>query len=290
MTPNVQIKKKKVGLAISGGWIRAISAIGVIQVLEENNVPIDLVSGCSAGGGVAAAYAAGSLEEFRNRFRKGSWKDYWRIIFEPTLPKEGLLRGRRTREFFKEFFGQKDFSDLDKKLFIAVTDLNSLSPVIIEDGNIVEAVQASVSIPGMFVPVKNEDKIFADGGNFNLIPSEILYQRGAEYVIATDLTQSPNIFNKTLGSIKKTFGYKQKSFEIGAGKNPNILRLIWRAANLSSTKIENFYPQNYHYDIVIRPNISSVKRWHIGKIDFLIQQGRQAALRSLNRIKKDLEI
>jgi len=287
---NIEKTRKKVGVAVSGGWIRAMAAIGVIEVLEENNVPIDFISGCSAGGGVAAAYAAGNLEKLRSRFRKGTWKEYWQIIFEPTLPKEGILKGRRTREFFKEFVGEKDFSDLNKKLFIAVTDLKTLCPVIIEKGKVTEAIQASVSVPGMFVPIKDdENRIFADGGNFSLIPSEVLYKNGADYVIATDFTQSPNFFNKTLGKIKKKFGLCNKDFKI-CEKKPNIFRLIWRAASLSSTKIDNFYSHSYHYDILIKPDIANVRRWHINKVDYLIQQGRQAALRKLNQIKNDLEI
>ncbi len=289
MPDGANIERKKVGVAISGGWIRAISAIGVIQVLEENNVQIDLVSGCSAGGGVAAAYASGNLEKFRSRFHKGSRRDYWKIIFELTLPKEGLFKGKKTREFFKEFFGEKTFFDLDKKLFIAVTDLNSLSPFIIKEGSLVEAVQAGVSVPGMFVPIKDKDMIFADGAHFNLIPTEVLYENGADYVIATDLSKSPNIIDKILGKVKNKLGQKDKTFKT-IKKNPNIFRLISRAVNLSSVKVDNFYSHNYRYDILIKPDIQSVRRWHVSKVDYLIQQGRQAGLKALNKIKNDLGI
>jgi len=282
--------RKKVGIAISGGWIRAMAAIGVIEIFEENNVEIDLVSGCSAGSGIAAFYAAGCLEEVRDRFKKGTWRDYWKVIFEPTVPKKGLLKGRRTREFFKEFVGEKTFSDLDKKLFITATDLKTLSPVILKEGNLVEALQASVTIPGMFVPIKHQEKILADGGNFSLIPSEVLYENGADYVIATDVSQSPNVFNRTVGRVKKRVGYEKRVNNKPVKEDHNIFHLIWRAANLSSTKIDNFYSTNYRYDILVKPDISDVKRWHVSKVTYLIQKGREAGLLALNQIKKDLDL
>jgi len=293
MNQDFRQPRKKVGIAISGGWIRAMAAIGVIEIFEENDVEIDLVSGCSAGSWVAAAYAAGSLKKFRDRFRKGTWKEYWKVIFEPTVPKQGLFKGERTREFYKEFVGEKNFSDLDKKLFVTVTDLKTLLPVVLEEGSVVDAIQASVTVPGMFVPIKHQKhqgKILADGGNFTLIPSEVLYKNGADYVIATDVSQSPNVFNRTLGKIKKKVPHQKRENNKPKRESHNIFHLIWRAANLSSSKIDNFYSSSYRYDILVKPDIVDVKRWHINRVDYLVQRGREAGLLALNQIKKDLDL
>ena len=100
---------KRIGLAIGGGFIRSAAAIGVLEVLEENKIPIHLLSGCSAGSGIAAAYTAGNLSALKKRLLEPA-REYWKIIFEPTMPRQGLLKGQRTRKFFQEFVGERHLS------------------------------------------------------------------------------------------------------------------------------------------------------------------------------------
>lgn len=288
---NEVIEKKCVGLALSGGFIRSVASIGVIEVLEENGIRVDMVAGCSAGAGIAAAYAAGTLEKARDRLITGKRRDYWDVIFEPTIPRTGLLKGNRSREFFREFVEHKHFSDLPKPLYIAATDLRTLSPVILNTGEVAEAIQASIGVPGVFVPMRYENKILVDGGNFNLIPSKVLYEKGCQYVIAIDSSQQPNIITRSLAAIRKLFGsqqalssYNQKVLH----ENPHIGTIIWRSVKLSSALIHNFHHSSYQYDCLIKPNVNGTKRWHVNKAGQLVEEGRKAALAALPQIKKDL--
>ncbi|MFA6322323.1 MAG: patatin-like phospholipase family protein [Candidatus Buchananbacteria bacterium] len=286
-------KKKIVGLAISGGWIRAASAIGAVEVLLENGIEIDMVSGCSAGSVVASAFAAGNLDKLKLRFLRGKLRDYLQVMFQPTLPRDGFLKSEKTIEFWREFVGDKSFSDLDKKLFLNATDLNTLSPVVLCEGKIAPAIQACVNIPGMFVAFKHEDKILADGGNFNLIPSKILYDNGADYVIALDVSKGPNLVTRIIAGIKRIFGVNSgadKFKSVKASRYPNIFVLVWRALRVSSSQIHNFFSESYQFDILIRPEIDGVKRWQIKKVDFLIKRGREASLKQIVKIKHDLGI
>jgi len=291
MNQPLESKKKIVGLAISGGWIRAAAAIGVIEILEENGIKISMVSGCSAGAIVASVYAAGSLDHFRKRFKSGKFREYWQVMFEPAFPRQGLLRGSRVKEFWKEFVGEKNFAELEKPLYLAATDLNSLSGVIIESGNVAEAMQACIGVPGMFVPVMSEEHVLSDGGNLNLIPSQILYDRGADYVIAVDISKYPNLITQTYGNFKKLIGHKEAvclNKPKSCPRRLGLFRLMWRAANLTATHLKNFSHASYHYDILIRPDVIGVKRWDIAKVDYLVKRGREAALRQLLKIKHDL--
>jgi len=283
------LKQKKVGLALSGGFIRAAAQIGVIEVLQENNIPIDIVSGCSSGAAIAACYANNTLDQIKKRLSEGRRRDYWKVIFEPTFPIKGLLKGERNRKFFEEFVGDKNFSDLDKKLILTATDLRNMEEVIIEEGPISKAIQACTAVPGFFIPVEWEEKILADGCNFNLIPSRSLYKNGAEYVIAIYVSQQPSLITRFVSMIKKMIR-NQNNFSRRSNRAGwlNIFQSIKRAASLSSSFVDNFYHHSYPYDILIKPQVSNVKRWHVSMVDYCIEAGRKAAEEQIPQIKKDL--
>ncbi|MFA6254721.1 MAG: patatin-like phospholipase family protein [Patescibacteria group bacterium] len=285
-----QPARKKVGLAISGGFIRATAAIGVIEVLEENNIPIDIISGCSSGAAIAAVYAAGTLPELKKRMIAGNRRDYWRIIFEPTLPKEGFLKGEKNQKFFEEFVGDKEFCDLNKRLMVALTDLVSMEEVIVEQGKISEVMRAAVTVPGIFVPIKKDGKILIDGGNFNMIPSKTLYQNGADYVMAVYVAKDPGLITRFLANFKK-LSKRDKLIEqkkIVGQKDLNIFQLVGRAISLSINQVNNFYHHAYPYDILIRPQIEQVKRYQTNSVAYCVEEGRKAALKALPQIKRDL--
>jgi len=281
---------KRIGLAIGGGFIRSAAAIGVLEVLEENDIPIHMLASCSAGSSVAGAYAAGNLELLKKRLL-GPARDYWDVIFEPTIPRQGLFKGQRTRKFWQEFVGEKTFEQLNMPLFITATDLTNLKPIVIQDGLVSDAIQASVGVPGMFVPVKYDGKIITDGANFNLIPSKVLYDNNADYVIAVSVSQNPNPITRSIAKFRRIFGSQAALLKLEqkmTKEDPHILNLIWRATKLSAVQVTNFYYSSYQYDILIKPDIAGVKRWHVNKVDWLIHQGRAAAEAAIPEIKKDL--
>lgn len=283
---------KKVGLAIGGGFIRSAAAIGVIEVLEENNIPIHALSGCSAGSAVAGAYAAGNLKALKKRLLS-PMRDYWNVIFEPTIPKQGLLKGQRTRKFWQEFVGEKTFDQMDIPLYVTATDLTNLKPIVLDQGMVSDAIQASVGVPGIFVPVKYKGKIITDGGNFNLIPSKVLYENDMDYVIAITVSVTPNPIIRSLSYLQKMFDSQIALLRVEKAmkkSNPNIGTLIWRASKLSASKISNLYHGSYRYDTLIKPDITGVKRWNVNKVDWLIHQGRSAAEGAVTKIKKDLQL
>ncbi len=288
--PNSQIKK--IGLALGGGFIRGSAEIGVIEVLEENNIPIDMIAGCSSGSVVAAAYAAGTMPRLKKRLSEGSKKDYRAVIIEPTIPRKGFLKGERNRKFFEEFVGDKNFSDLNKQLFLAATDMRTGKEAIIKEGKLGPALQACTAVPGIFVPVEIDDKILVDGGNFNLIPSKVLYQNGADYVIAVFASQRPSLATRFLANFVRLRTAKQKKC-IGEkcypqSKSLNIFQLVYRSMSLSVLQIQNFYHTSYPYNVLLRPAVEHIKRWHVAEVDYCIEEGRKAALAALPQIKKDL--
>jgi len=282
-------QRKKVGLALSGGFIRAAAQIGVIEVLEENGIAIDMVAGCSSGSAVGAAYSAGRLDKLKERLLNGKRREYWKIIFEPGLPRTGFLKGERNRKFFEEFVGDKTFDQLDKKTFLVATDLKNMKECVIDSGKVGRAIQACTAVPGIFSPVEWNDQILIDGVNFNAIPSKVLYQNGADYVIAVDVTQPVGVIVRMISGIKKRLGFNNEC-NCRECRNLNIIRSIIRATNLSATKIDGFKYSSYPYNILIKPDVEYVKRWHVSLVKDCIKEGRRAALEAIPQIKKDLVI
>lgn len=284
--------RKKIGIALSGGFIRASAQIGVLEVLEEHGIPIDMIAGCSSGSAIAGAYAAGNLGQFKKTFSAGTRWDYWRVIFEPTVPRQGLFKGERSRKFFEQFIGPKEFADLKVPLLITATDLRTMKEVVIDEGLVGKAIQASTAVPGVFVPVEWGDYLLGDGGNFNLIPSRCLFERGCEYVIAVDVSKAPNRFTRMIAVLKNQFrsAAELQKIPVVAKRHLNIFSLAWRTITLSTNQIKNLYSDSYHYSALIRPNLRHVKRVNVGLFDYCIAEGRIAALEALPKIKRDLEL
>ena len=286
---NQEPKKKKVGLALSGGFIRATAQIGVIEVLEVNGIPIDIISGCSSGAAIGAAYAAGRLPMMKRRLSEGTRRDYWQVIFQPTIPRHGLLKWDRSRKFFEEFVGDKHFIQLNKPVIMTATDLRSMEEVIIEEGLVSTAIQACTAVPGIFVPVTINNQILVDGGNLNMIPSRVLYSRGVDYVIAVDVTRQPNVITRSIANFRRLF-HRQAAAQKFT-KNPetlNTLQLMSRTFSLSTSQIKNLYHNAYPYNVLIKPDVSRVRRTNVSLVDFCIREGRLAALEMLPTIKRDL--
>lgn len=259
------MKETKIGLALSGGGARGFAHVGVLKALVENNIPIDLVSGTSAGSFVGAAFAAGmSVEELIRIGNKVSWFSVAGFSYSPR----GILSNAALGTFVTSHFPVTRFEDL-KIPFVAVAcDLETGDEVALRDtGDIALAIRASCAIPGVFVPVTGADgRSLIDGGVVSPMPTRALRKLGADRVIAVDLL--------TCGS---TFW----------GRPSTLLGTFFQSAMmLIRTASRN---QHYRADVVIEPAIAHIRPDEIGKRDELIELGEKAALEKMDEIKRLLE-
>ncbi len=182
----MKTKRKKIGLALGSGGLKGFAHVGVIKVLEENNIPIDFIAGSSIGALVGGLYAANKdikqLEEiiFTTDVKKGLG------LLDPCLSK-GFLRGRKIEEFVNHYLYRKNFDDLKIPLAVVATNLRTGEAEIIQSGDLTSAIRASISVPIVFQPVKREGKLLIDGGMTMPIPIKVLKQMGADIVIAVNL-------------------------------------------------------------------------------------------------------
>lgn len=258
------IQRPRVGLALSGGVARGNAHIGVLRVLEENNIPVDYIAGTSAGALVASGYAAGlSIEELTEVARKLRWRDVGRV----TISRLGIQSNARMAEFVRANIPVQRFEETRIPLAIVATDLHSGLAVIMTEGDIPFAVRASCALPGWYVPVTDSHgRQLVDGGLVANIPTAAARSLGADIVIAVDVNSEGAKF---IGPPQSIIGVLLQS-----------IMVVQRTASIH---------QLHDADVVIRPRTGHIRWDEMGRADELIATGEQAALSTIERIKHLIE-
>ncbi|KUK91579.1 MAG: putative hydrolase [Marinimicrobia bacterium 46_43] len=180
--------KLKLGVALSGGGSRGLAHIGVLKELRNAGIQIDFMTGTSMGGVIAASYAAGltplEIEEIASSV--GTISNLAQLV-DPTLLKKGIFKGDKVTKLFNRYLGEKSFEDLEIPLSVTAVDLNSNQEICISDGLIADALRATISIPGIFVPVEKDGMRLVDGGLLNNLPVDIVRDMGADIILAVDV-------------------------------------------------------------------------------------------------------
>ena len=199
-----QNKKVKVAIAFGGGGIRGFMHLGVIKAFEEAGIKVDIVTGSSAGSIAATLYATGKpypeLEQIILDLKEDEIADF-------VLSTKGFINGQSIAQWVNRVTGSPDISSLPIKLGITVTELNSERALLLRQGNVGQAVQASASIPGAFIPVKTNGKTFVDGGMLSLVPVRFAKAMGADFVIGVDIYcgNKPAYEDSTMGVLYTSF-------------------------------------------------------------------------------------
>jgi len=182
----VESKRPKIGLALGSGGSRGLAHIGVIKALEENNIPIDFIAGSSIGAMAGGFYAAGlSIKKMEEISLETNWRRMFSLV-DPHL-KQGLISGEKVKTFIEGYVDGKKIEDCKIPFVAVATDLKTGEIVILNKGEMAQAIRASISIPLVFKPVEIDGKTLADGGLSAPVPVEIVRGMGADIVIAINL-------------------------------------------------------------------------------------------------------
>ena len=178
------MNRKKIGIALGSGGAKGFAHVGVLKALEEHHIPVDLVSGSSMGSLVGAFYATGMRPDFMDRLARSLT---WRHWVDVTVPRVGLIAGKKIHDMVTLLTRGTEFAQIDMPLAIVATELLSKRLVTFTSGRISDAVRASISIPGVFVPYVREDGVYVDGGVMERVPVAAARDLGADVVIAVDV-------------------------------------------------------------------------------------------------------
>ncbi len=248
-------KKKKTGLALGGGAVLGAVHVGVLKALEEKEVTIDCISGTSIGAFVAALYAFRVSTDVIEKISKDL---RWLDITEVSLSKFGLLSNEKFGELLVEHIGEKNIEDADIPLRIIATDISSGERVILDKGNLADAVRASACIPGIFRPIEIDGRMLVDGGIVENVPVTPLLEMGADKIIAVQLLVHQ-----------------------AAQKPEHIIEVLLNTFEFMISNISKPYLKDV--DLLIKPDLSEFDKVDTDQIKDLIVKGYEEARSQLEK-------
>ncbi|MBW2988201.1 hypothetical protein DRJ48_02875 [Candidatus Woesearchaeota archaeon] len=178
----------KIGLALGSGSARGYAHIAIIQTLLKAGITPSMVSGSSAGALVGAYFCLhGEVDSLIQKIQKMERKDFLKLV-DLAHPKRGLIKGVKIKQFLKEhFFKDATFSKLKIPLVVCATNLKTHEPTYFTKGNLLDAVMASICLPGLFPPYEIRGRYYIDGGVLEPLPVEVLFKKGMAKVIAVNI-------------------------------------------------------------------------------------------------------
>src|SRR6204780_943320 len=251
-----------IGLALGGGFARGLAHVGVLKVLEEENIPIRYIAGTSVGALIGAAYCSGisasELEQVAARVR-------FKHIARWTLSRYGFASNQRMIGFLNHLLKVKTFEELRIPLAVTATDFNTGEGVVFHSGPLIDPIRASCAYPGMFLPVEIRGRYLVDGMLSHPVPTRPLREMGAERVLAVHLKGT---WSKG-GAPRHLFDVIGQSFAIAQ----DAMSSLWRSAA----------------DLVIEPDVAGFAYDDFKRAGELIKAGELAMRQAMPQVRKWLE-
>jgi predicted acylesterase/phospholipase RssA/CRP-like cAMP-binding protein/CheY-like chemotaxis protein len=279
-----------IGLVLGGGGARTYAHLGVLKVLEEENIPIDMIAGTSMGAFIGALYTQGkTIEEILDISRE-NWKKL-NSPFSWTIPRVAFIKAKRLRQLVHNIFGDVLIEDLPIPFFCVAGDLVSGQEVVIGQGKLYEAILATGALPAFFAPVPINNMQLVDGGVVNNVPGDVLKKQGVDIVIAVDVTPErevhlipdrdvPQALHE--GNLFRRLWQYGKRFKSRYGTIllPRIIMRVIAIEGLEITRNKSRY-----FDIHIKPNLEDFDLFDFGKLPQIVVIGEQAGRREIAKIR-----
>jgi len=311
MPPTPQ--RPALGLALGSGAARGLAHIGVLKVLEEAGIPINIIAGTSMGAFIGAMYAAGvPVIQMEKAALEIDWFRMARLL-DPVLPTSGLTDGKKLVAFMAALLPARDFKDLKQTLAVTATDINTGESIIIKQGDLLEALRASLAFPGIFSPVRFGKRLLVDGGLCKPIPTDVARSLGAEKVIGVCtipavIKQSPETFlparhgrSKSISrwrdffsargieqAMRSALGQETEETEAGTPENlkiPNIFRVCAQSVAIMENMINELHLRQNPHDLIIRPRLDGITLLEFHRAKEVIAAGEMATRAALPDIE-----
>ncbi|MBN1621524.1 MAG: patatin-like phospholipase family protein [Endomicrobiales bacterium] len=257
-------KRPKIALVLGGGGARGLAHIGVLKVLEEEKVPIDIVTGTSVGALIGALYCSGvNIEKIENMAENIGWDDLVNVS-GPTLAKlliaNRLLSSERMEKYLRDNIGNLRFDELDTKFACVATDLVTGERIIFREGEVVPAARASATVPGVFEPVEYRHRYLVDGGLFDNVPCDVAELLGADFIIAVSV-----------------------SGDFSKNKISNVFMVLSQAISIQGRLLDQ--ESLKMADIAIQPYVGDISSIDLGHSRECVDAGILAARKSIVKLK-----
>ena len=261
--------QKTLGLALGSGGSRGIAHIGFLQALEEAGIRPDFVSGCSMGAIVGACYCAGlPLETLKEVALSLKLSKIATLNINP-IRSNGLLRFNKARQLLEQYLGNITFEDLKIPFSCIAVDLAEGKVVELKEGNVIDAILASSSIPGAFTPAVIGERTLVDGGILERVPTQEVRDMGAEVIVAVDV----------LGDLTQ----KQAS--------PNLVDTLLRCIDIMDTRLTQRKKRSRarYIDLWLEPELGTMDQYQVKNLDFACEKGYELGVQYRDQILALLE-
>lgn len=308
----------KIGLALGSGGARGWAHIGVVDALEEAGIPVQCVAGTSMGALVGGAFASGHIRPLKEVALRLDWKQAIYYFLEVTFPRSGLIDGLKIAAFVRQHVGKTKVEFLPIPFATVATNILTGQEVVISEGDMIDAIRASISIPGIFTPVSRGGAILVDGGLVDPVPVGVARGLGADFVIAVDLNcgaVGDRVRSRARGPDHETVARKKTDRKpihkwqdllqnIGAridefdfsmltparkwmsrDDRPNVFDVLGNSIRIMETQITDVRLKLEPPDILIRPAVGHLSFMEFHRADEIIRAGYVATQERIGELK-----
>lgn len=281
MEGNQKDEQPRLGLVLGGGGARGLAHIGVMKVFQREQIPVDLIAGTSMGGLVGALYAAGvPIETVEKEVgRLSDVKEQMKLV-DLHLTSSGLsVSGRRIYNFMADLLGDDlTFDQLALPLAMVAVDVHTGRDVVLQGGLVIDAVRATISVPGVFKSVELGDYRLVDGGVLDNVPVDLARSMGATRIIAVDVLPS---FSRNKPGMQPIETGLQLPFV------PSSLNEVYNAIMIMIAALTDCRLREYPPDFLIRPELPAEVTLlsGFGRAEEIIAAGEKAAEEALPQIR-----
>lgn len=298
MTTQTAAPRPRIGIALGSGSARGWAHIGVLQALAEAGVEPDIVAGTSIGSLVGALYVHGHLDAMESWVRKLTRRDVFSYM-DVGISGGGVLEGRRLMELYRRAFGDTRIEDLPKPFAAVATNLRNGQEVWLRQGSVIEAVRASISLPGLFRPVAVGKTWLVDGGLVNPVPVSVCRALGAQVVIAVNLNgdlvgRHFQVQQQVSEGVadggwlgKLSFSFRGNGDKKPAA-GPGFVEVLASSINIMQDRITRSRMAGDPPDIFISPRLAHFELLDFSRGEEAIREGRNAVRRMLPLIQDAL--
>jgi NTE family protein len=276
----------KVGLALGSGGARGLTHLGVINALTSAGVKIDCVAGASVGALIGAFLAAEKLDDLVRFVAPLTRKESLKLA-DIMFPTSGLIEGKKIEQFLRDHLGDVRIEELPIPFACVATNFYTGQEVILTRGDLVTAVRASISIPGVFKPVTVGDMLLVDGGVVNPVPVQVVRDLGAQFIIAVDIC--PEI-EKKQSAVKRTAVNEKETRGGGERKLPNIFDIIMGSIGIMESQIVGMRMKTERPDVIVKPQVEDIGTYDFHRYAEGLDRGLSAAELIVSKLRNYVTI
>jgi NTE family protein len=290
---------RRIGLALGSGSARGLAHIGALRAIEEAGIKVDVIAGASMGALIGAVYAAGQMDGLAAEFVDFDWKRIAALL-DPVFPRSGLVDGVKIAGFVRARVASPRIEELPIPFRAVATDLLTGEEVVLGSGDVIEAVRASIAVPGIFTPVRSDHRILVDGGLVNPVPVSVARAMGAETVIAVDLNHDivtsraarsgaanarsrSQVMNRLLRSLQSPDSRVLAQLATWLEKEPlpGIFDVLLASAYIMQARITQATLRQDRPEILIQPPLGSVRFMEFDRAEEIMDIGYRSARQAL---------